>query len=280
MIKRPETINELVEKEEPHRLKVLIPRIESGSVEHFAHFMDNYFLGATLIMAQNPETHFVVRECGPCTDWFSLLQERYRLSVVPKSKLLAHQEADNGVVEYVGSESEVGWNSRRINDFLRTLGIFEEETKSNSGIVARREFVHPFYTGGKSESPGSGPMRRTITNQARIDYFLTRFLKGIPVEFGLLSPSQSIELVKNARYFVAQRGAALMNIVFMPRGSFVLEIMPKEMKHKPNADLYRSIARARGLRYSRIYQRSKKGRANSLAVAIWVLLRGFVARST
>jgi capsular polysaccharide biosynthesis protein len=68
------------------------------------------------------------------------------------------------------------------------------------------------------------------------------------VELGAMPMQQIVELLQHTSLFLGYHGAAFDNIVFLPRGATVLEILPKGSEHAP---LYPAIAHRTGKEFAR-----------------------------
>jgi capsular polysaccharide biosynthesis protein len=118
-----------------------------------------------------------------------------------------------------------------------------------------------FYSSPESERRGSGPRRRRIGNEDQLARLLNRWWSFTVVEFFQLSPREAVTRMSSCSVFFAQRGAALMNLLFMPPGATVIEVLPQEFSsNKGHADLYRRACGHLGLRYMRITQKSQFAR--------------------
>jgi protein O-mannose beta-1,4-N-acetylglucosaminyltransferase len=94
--------------------------------------------------------------------------------------------------------------------------------------------------------------KRTIVNSVSFVRFVSTFAPaGYPVrvvdEFDSLSFVEQIKIMATSGMFISVHGAALTNIIFMPKSSVVLELAPFRF----NYWLYHRIARNSALRYVR-----------------------------
>jgi capsular polysaccharide biosynthesis protein len=71
------------------------------------------------------------------------------------------------------------------------------------------------------------------------------------VEAGLLTPVQQVNRFAAASVLVGQHGAGLANMLWMPTGSTVIEIIPQEKRKKR---YFEALARALGHAYVAVIQ--------------------------
>jgi len=256
---------------------ILVTDLErTDLLRHFSHFMIAYFVDVVLWCHDNPGQHVVVHDCGPCTAWFELLEPGVKVTIVSptEARNLAEKLPDQVVVSpgrFEFAKTSVGDKLQRFRSILMTT---RESRARNGRVFALRKTTPGFYR------PGSW-MRR-ISNETELVAFLSRFFKISPVEFFETTPRDAIDIMSSSRLLVAQRGAALMNLVFMPPGSTVVEIYPRDFPAKPGRiELYRRTCAALGLRFVRVYQRSKVSPVSPLRlglVILWVQLTSPFAR--
>lgn len=241
-----------------------------GSVQHFAHFMMDYFVHVALWCQDHPTTPVVVRDCGPCTPWFDLLPTPNRITVLPLSDVtkLSSLYPDN-VHEMPGaSQFALPGHSDELPRFRAMLstGI---EPSGPTRVMATRSVSPAFYFSLESERKGSGPRRRRIGNEDQLARLLQQCWSFDVVEFFHLSPREAVTTMSSCSVFFAQRGAALMNLMFMPPGATVVELMPEGFRlNQKRTDLYRRACDHLGLRYVRIRQKSEFARVAPLRVVL------------
>jgi hypothetical protein len=249
---------------------------QTDMLRHFSHFMIAYFVDVVLWCHDNPGRHVIVHECGPCTAWFDLLEPGVKVTIVTptEARKLAEKFPDRVVV----SRGRFEFATRSVGDKLRRFRnvlVGQRERRARNGrVFALRATAPEFY------QPGS--WMRSISNEAELAGFLSRFFKIASVEFLETTPREAIDIMSSSRLLVAQRGAALMNLVFMPPGSTVVEIYPRDFQAKGRRiELYRRTCAALGLRFVRVYQRSKFSSVSPLRlglVLLWVQLTSPFAR--
>jgi hypothetical protein len=240
---------------------IFLPPATASSVEHFAHFIMHYFIEVVLWAQENPEGIPVVRDCGPCTVWLELLAPQAPIKILPKEQLAQLAQAHPSQTIYARHEFSVarGFDENRLQSFRRVMIFDTPPLEAGPGIVAERKIVHPFYKSPQSEIWGGGPTRRSISNHSELTDLIGRNEKMINVDFTELTPRQAIDLSHQAPFLVGQRGAALMNALFLQQGSRVVEILPTEWKSRRSVDLYRNLADGLGLVYRRVWQDDRHG---------------------
>jgi len=243
----------------PHANATIFQRVEaSGSVQHFAHFMKDYFIEVSLWCADHPGMPIVVRDCGPCSPWFDLLRKTNDVTVVSPDELseLGQLFPQNVLmIEGLGGFARKHDRER----LLRFRDMFARETSRGrtTRVMAIRSREPSFYASPESEVATSGSSRRRIGNEHKIAAMLGRWWSFRVVEFFDLTPKDALETISSCSTVVAQRGAAMMNLLFMPPGGAVVEIYPRGMlQRQRNIDLYRRACTRLGLKYVRLQQKS------------------------
>eukprot|EP00775_Hariotina_reticulata_P012956 gene12956-13085_t len=73
-------------------------------------------------------------------------------------------------------------------------------------------------------------------------------LPGVQIEFSNVSMPETVKLLNTTSVFVGYHGAAFDNCVFLPRGAYILEILPRGTTHAP---LYPTLAHRTGKEFVR-----------------------------
>lgn len=260
-----------------HQLRIFVPRPKiGGSVEHFAHFFLDYFIDIVVSVRDYPNTTFIVRECGPCTPWLHEVARKHPLVVVAKEDLLVLAKQFPQQTQVVPGEYVKGWNRSRLDFFRWFLGQNVPPSSSRYGVIAERRRIHPFYSSAQTELAGSGPSRRSIKNQTLLSLLLELFFGSTNVDFINLTPAQAMSQMSVSNFLIAQRGAALMNLIFLPPGATVVEILPQSFNSPGKMDLYHDLCDALGFEYRRVRQSGSHSRVGISAV-LWALARGLLS---
>lgn len=250
----------------------------SGSVQHFAHFMKDYFIEIAVWCADHPGQPIIVRECGPCTPWFDKLTTGNEVTVVSRAELTQLAEAHPEQVYLVRKRVMKRPKARQYLPRFRALFATRTNNPQNR-VFAVRSLEPDFYFSAESENQTAGPMRRRLGNEQQLATFLRRLSSFRVVEFFEKTPRESIDLMQGCSIFVAQRGAAMMNLLFMPAGASVVEIYPKDMDYgDQHADLYRRACDELGLKYVRIQQKTKFSHVSPLRL-VYAILRVTLSRA-
>jgi capsular polysaccharide biosynthesis protein len=215
----------------------------------------------------------VVRDCGPCSPWFDLLRKTNDVTAVSPGELseLARLFPGNVVV----TEGLRQFARKRDGEKLvRFRDMFSPKTSEskNVRVMAVRSREPSFYASPESEVATSGSSRRRIGNEHIIGAMLQRRWSFRVVEFFELTPKDALETMTSCSTFVTQRGAAMMNLVFMPPGGAVVEIYPRGMlQSQRNIDLYRRACTHLGLKYVRLQQKSNFANVSRWRIAFALL---------
>lgn len=251
----------------------------AGSCEHFYHFMLGYLLPLAAYLAQRGivDSHVVMlRTCGPL--------DRMLRELGLSGLLLCEQFTHAGIKDIVArapwaeideisgfdfgrvSAHKVRYDAAGIDsgvNFLHQLlapaidtATAEISTSWPSFprvLMIERGESDPFYQSSLAEIKTSANLRRSISNHAELASALAAVYPG----FRNLQ-IDAAPLVKQIAWFgladilVAQHGAALSNIVWMRRGTRVVEIAP-DMETNTKA-LFSQLAQVRGISYSHLRQ--------------------------
>jgi hypothetical protein len=204
----------------------------------------------------------VVKDCGPCNSWFEVLRfsgeirilndceikelidkRQIPVRLLPKSYRSRYIHED-----YVFDKSE-------LYRFRNAHKTSPEMLEGTAGVHATREIAHDFYQWPKT----SGSERRKIANLSEVQETLSASFGIRSIDFFKVTPREAIKLVSAAPIFIAQKGAALMNMAFLREGGLVVEILPLRYLVSGNRNLYRKFAAALGLKYERVWQTFQKG---------------------
>lgn len=121
-------------------------------------------------------------------------------------------------------------------------------------LVVDRGNSDPFYATRRSERKGAASQRRRVSNHDEVvarlkgvfGNTLSRRLERVPL-------AEQIALFEAADVVIGQHGAALSNIVWMRRGSAVVEINPRINGRR--REHFERLATGLGLVYHRVVQR-------------------------
>lgn len=246
-----------------HRLAdkrtVLIPNQWNGSVQQYYHFLLGYLAPVFRWTNQHPDRPVAVRDCGPMNRWFDLLRPQRDVEVMTVGDVL-HVMAGNLQPHTVlrGMDFPDAFDARQITAFAeQTLGIATERLTSNPEpaevIVSDRASADEFFATPAAEWPESGSQKRSVPNLAQIAPTIPG-ATPLVIDGARTDIYEQIVLHSKAKILVAQHGAALTNMMWMPPGSCIVEILPPMPDDAK--DIFRKLAHALGLHYIVIAQES------------------------
>jgi len=264
-------------KELAGRLLHLTIQPNAGSCEHFYHFMLGYLLPLAAYLAQPgiaDDRIILLRSCGPLDRLLRelampglLLCERFSHSSIkeimaraPWAEIDKIKGFDFGVV----SARRVRYDAEGVGlgmNFLRhrLAAAIDYSTREIEAVwkghprilLIERADPDPFYYSSLAHLKGSANERRSIGNHAELAAALAAIYPG----FRNLK-LETLPLAEQAAWFgltdilVAQHGAALSNILWMRRGTHVIEIDPDS----GNSAMFGHLAPLFGVSYVRLRQ--------------------------
>jgi len=231
----------------------------SGSLEHPYHFWLGYFIPICDWLLRNPESRSnTVVECGPMTPWLENLNALREVSLVkPRTALTLHLRGQENVESNIFEDLDDPRNFSRnegLNNVQELKRVFFPGSEPNSesmgiGILQRNSSL-PFYNSAQSESKGSGAERRSIPNINELMVLLGTEARTSIIDTSEMSPNDSVSIYSNLNVLVGQYGAGLTNMVWMPKGSLVIELRgPGRLFLEPWDDCYKLLAGLLGHRF-------------------------------
>lgn len=228
-----------------------MPNQWHGSVEHFYHFLLGYLYPVALMVEAQRLTRVTLRDCGPLSPWFGLLNPATDVEVVSPGAMLRRFAGDRqpSVVlkPYDDPASFQRQFLRAFGDLIRINAGADTDATSTDVVILDRRPGSAFYAPGNSESPKSGADRRTIPN---VDAIAEQMDSGECVRLidaAELDPAGQVRALAAARVLVAQHGAGLAHMLWLAPGSIVVEILPP--RPPSAATLFRRLADALGHDY-------------------------------
>jgi len=238
---------------------VVVPNQWNGSVQQYYHFLLGYLAPIFAWTERHPERSIAVRDCGPMNRWFDLLRPEHDVEIMHVGDVL-HVLAGNLQPNTVLR----GWDFpdrfsaadiRRFAGATRSIAAnrFDSPGESCRVIVSDRASSDGFFATPAAEWPESGSQKRSVPNLAQIIESLQRAdvctLDGATTDI-----YQQILLHSSAHILIGQHGAGLTNMIWMPPGSHVIEILPPMPDDATN--IFRNLARTLGLRHTTVPQAS------------------------
>ncbi len=222
-----------------------------GSVEHYFHFLLGFCVPLVNFHLAKPDVNrpaWLVRECGPMT---RILRELpIKLEIVSKTDHAKWPTTTPGI-KLLGYDSPAYYSRReflRFGDYIAGLTPPTLTAKHRGSILlVEREQPDPYYASAKAENKWSGKGRRSIRNHREIMAWLNRFCNPPQnVQLANRGLREQCSLFRAADLVIAQHGAALANMIFMRKGSHVVEIGCGDGK----SHLFKELAAAMELKYT------------------------------
>jgi hypothetical protein len=160
------------------------------------------------------------------------------------------------------------------------LGKFADITRGWAGVsqeaadritIVIRGASDAFFDSPAVEVPESAATRRTVPDLHELRALLPSDAHIDVVDLGQLSPHDQIAQLSRTRLLVAQHGAALAGMIWMPSGSAVVEIQPPQSADV--ATMFAQLSAVCGLDYSLVPQDHDhaplgQGRLNEVAALL------------
>lgn len=213
---------------------LLVPNQWDGSVQEYYHFLLGY-LGPVLVwLERHPGTQIAMRDCGPMQPWIDALLGNEDLEILNPGAMLhlfAGKRHKSRVLR--GFDDPARFNSAHLQEFrdiaLRRAGITTSAAADMAGItVIDRATSGEFNATAAAEVPASGASVRSIPNLRETVTSPSFTSAGAVqvVDAAHMSPIEQMQLFSSTSLLIGQHGAGLANMLWMPRGSAVVEILP------------------------------------------------------
>jgi hypothetical protein len=238
---------------------MVVPAQWQGSVEHFYHFFFGYFMPLVLWQERTGAMEFTVRDCGPMNPWFSLLRPGTDVDLMPPGVMLQRVLTRRQNMQILrGWDDPTRFHRASLERFSRTIldrvGVVSGSPSSlNRRITVLNRAPSPsYYVSDKSETFSSGADWRSLPNVQVIAAALGGLGDVTVLDTAALTPGEQVRALSNTDLLVAQHGAGMSNIVWLPAGSAVLEIKPPLM---PTIDtIFANLAGARRIDHAAVDQ--------------------------
>lgn len=234
---------------------LLIPAQWAGSVEHYYHFLLGYLLPVVTWLEDKGRPTCTLRDCGPMNPWLTLIGTRYDFELVPPG-LMLHSlvtKRQPHVVLPTG-DNPAHFREHRLRNFALVMAEIAGVTGHNDQppvVLLNRGNSDPHYQDPRTEIATSGAQRRSIPN---INEIMHSFDGSTLVDTAELTPAEQIKQFSGARVLVGQHGAGLANMLWMPKGSSVVEIKPPLGKDEDF--IFKNLAVVLGHNYISVSQES------------------------
>jgi len=238
---------------------LLVPNQWNGSVEHYYHFLLGYLMPAWLEIQRKNLNFVTVRDCGPMNRWFEPLATRVDLEIMNVGHVL-HVFAGKlqRSVVLPASDDPSRFDPHEIRGFalgyLDAAEIAAAELPVSGVTIVDRCSSDPFYNSSQSEALESGAERRSVPNLAELPALLGSVGHCEILDAAEVQVESQLKSFTRTSTIVGQHGAGLANMIWMPRGGRVIEILPPTPSHA--VEIFRNLARACGHEYVVINQES------------------------
>ena len=226
-----------------------------GTVQVFYHFLLGYFAPLARWLERTGAPRIAVRDCGPMNVWFETLPDELDVQIVKPGVALHSIVGQHTRFQVVKGLDHPHRHKRKkllaAIEAMQSL-VAVETVDSIPILVVDRQTSDDFHSGPESETEMSGAKRRSVPNLAHVCN------EGLdPDSYRLedmahVAPGDQIAYASTSRILVAQHGAGLTHMVWMPPGSAIIEIHPPLPAEA--VDIFRKLAAALGHHYERIEQ--------------------------
>lgn len=238
---------------------MLVPAQWQGSVEHFYHFFHGYFVPAVLWQERTQHRQFAVRDCGPMNPWFDLLAEDTELEYLPPGVMLQRVLSNRQEHTILRSwDDPTRFHRASLRRFAtvvtqRVGGSLPQSAQGQPSItVLDRGASADFYLQSGSESYGSASLRRSVPTMDEVAEALTGIGNVTVADAAALTPTEQVRLFRGTDLLVAQHGAGLSNIVWLPDDASVVEIQPP--LPPTIREIFRNLSAIRSVNYGTVSQ--------------------------
>jgi len=208
---------------------LLIPNQWSGSVQEYYHFLLGYMGPVLVWIEHHPGRQIALRDCGPMQPWIDALVGDEDLVILnPGAMLHLFAGKVHRSVVLKGFDDPVAFDSRRLLEFrtlaLRRLGI--SASSAHRVTVIDRASSGEFNSTAAAEVPASGAAVRSIPNFREAVVACGLDPSTTIVDSAHLTPHEQVSLFSSTNLLIGQHGAGLANMLWMPKGSTIIEILP------------------------------------------------------
>lgn len=250
-----------------------VPANWQGTPEHFYHFFLGYFMPLVLWQERTAATDVAVRDCGPMNVWFDLLRDGTDVELMPPGvmleRLLSHRQERVILHDW---DNPTRFHRRSLEAFTQAVlprvmdGAGAPEGSGARRITLLERRANPdYYHSDAAETPGGGSQWRSVPNIDEIADALASLGDVRIVDTAELTPAEQVRTLHATDLLVAQHGAGLANMVWLPRTAAVIELLPPL---PPTIDtIFHNLAAARRLGYASVDQVDLHAPVDPVAVA-------------
>ena len=208
---------------------LLVPNQWSGSVQEYYHFLLGY-LGPVLVWREkHPDAQIAMRDCGPMQPWIdTLLDDADLVMLNPGAMLHLFAGKVHRATVLRGFDDPQRFDAGKLRAFrdiaLRKAGI--EPGPRQHITVIDRATAGEFNETAAAEVPASGAAVRSVPNlRAAIEQAGLGGRAQI-MDAAHVAPRDQMTRFAETGLLIGQHGAGLANMLWMPAGSTVVEILP------------------------------------------------------
>lgn len=252
-----------------------VPANWQGTPDHFYHFFLGYFMPLVLWQEKTGVAEVAVRDCGPMNAWFDLLRPGTDVDYMPSGvmleRVLSHRQERVILHDW---DNPTRFHRRALRQF--TQAVLPRAVEGSSPVLPahhggcritllERRPNPEYYHSDHAETPGGGSQWRSVPNVADIADALAPLGIVDIVDTATLSPRDQIRTLRDTDLLVAQHGAGLANMVWLPGRAGVVELLPPR---PPTIDaIFSNLAAACELAYVVVPQEDEHSAVDPQAVA-------------
>ena len=199
--------------------------------------------------------------------WFSLVRPGTHLEYIQPGVMLQRVLTHRQEMQILrGWDDPTRFHRASLDQFVRTVlpRVDIPESMPLSGMrqitVLDRAPSPDFYVSSRSETFSSGADWRSMPNTHALADALSDLGNVTVLDAAALSPQEQVQTLAGTDLLVAQHGAGLSNMVWLPPGGSVLEIKPPLMPIIN--EIFANLASARNLNHMSINQQHENAPAD------------------
>jgi hypothetical protein len=236
-----------------------VPATWQGTPERFYHFLLGYFVPLVLWQESTGAREIAVRDSAPQNAWFDLLRPDTTVEILPPGvmlqRLLSHGQERIVLHDW---DNPTRFHRRSLEKARKAvLGRFPDSDtrlahdRPRITILERRPSID-HYRSDRAELLGGGADWRSLPNINDLMGALGSLGDVNVVDTAGMSPREQVDTLRCTDLLVAQHGGGLSNMIWMPAGAAVIEILPP----RPTTidTIFRNLASASRLAYEAVPQ--------------------------